>query len=190
MVSRALPVHPGEDDEERRRVDRAVVTPEGHFAQAGELTLAHLVQDLPRLHVGRPVLALGLVRGEEAQHPARERGLDPQHLDRGEDAVAAEGGREPGHAGVGIGAVRRVGHEHRQVGDRALEHAVEYGIRSLDERRVGARGGERAARDASHDEEAPLGWGRALALEALHGQRDRPALARGEVELEFRALGR
>ena len=48
-VARALPVQAGERDEQRRRVDRAVVAAEGHLAEVRELAFAHLVQDLAGL---------------------------------------------------------------------------------------------------------------------------------------------
>ena len=50
-VGGVLPVQAGEHDEQRRRVDGAVVATERHFAQRGELALARLVQDLAGLGV-------------------------------------------------------------------------------------------------------------------------------------------
>jgi len=82
--------------------------------------------------------------------------------------------------------VRRLGHQHGEVGARALEGAVHHVVRRLDERRLLARLGLRAARHAPHDEKAPFGGG-GVALHALHRHRDRPALARREVELELGA---
>src|SRR5205085_11122803 len=67
LVARPLPVHTGQSDEQRRRVDRAVIAAEGHFAQPRELAFAHLVQDLAWLPVGAGVLVVGLVRGGETQ---------------------------------------------------------------------------------------------------------------------------
>ena len=145
------------------------------------------MQDLAGLHVGGSVLTLALMRGEKAQHAACQRRLDPQHLERGEQTVAAEWRREPRHAGVGVSALRRLGEQHREVGARAFQHAVEQGVGGLDRRRGGARRGERTPGYAPHDEEAPLGRGRRLAFDTLHRQRDRPALAGGEIELELGA---
>ncbi len=52
-------------------------------------------------------VSVRLVRRQKAQHAARERRIEPQELQRGDDRVAAEGGREPGNAGIGVGAGRR-----------------------------------------------------------------------------------
>ena len=125
FVARALPVEARERDEKRRRVDRAVVAAERHLAEPRELALAQLVQDLAGLHVGGRVLAPGLVRREKAQHAPRRVGVEPEHLHRGEEAVAAEHGREPRYAGVRIGAERRLGLEHLEIGARARQNAVD-----------------------------------------------------------------
>src|SRR3546814_3703341 len=43
----------------------------------------------------------GLVFGEIGEHPLGQGRVAPQHLPGGEDAVAAEGRREPRNAGIG-----------------------------------------------------------------------------------------
>ena len=73
-VAGAVEIGAGEDDEERRRVDAAVVAAEGDLVQLGHLAEAHLVQDLARLGVGGRVDAGGLGGGELAQHAAGDRG--------------------------------------------------------------------------------------------------------------------
>ena len=90
------------------------------------------VDDPARLGFGavdRPVVVVGpeqVAGGELAlHHQARLRVA-------GKMRVAAEGGGEPRHAGVGVGAVRRPGRQHRQVGARARQHAVEHAVRGLD----------------------------------------------------------
>ena len=54
IVAGALGVEAGEQHEQRRRIDAAVVEPERHLAQRRHLAAAHLVQDLARLGVGAP----------------------------------------------------------------------------------------------------------------------------------------
>ena len=115
----------GQHHEERCGIDAAVVAPERHLAERGHLAPPRLVQDLPRLRValGR---GLGRLRGgQEAEHAAGDLGRDPEDLHRGEDPVASKRRAEPGHAGVGIGAVGRLGDHHLQIGDRAVQPLVE-----------------------------------------------------------------
>ena len=50
-IAGALEIHAGEHEEERRRVDRAVVAAERHLAEVGHLAVTALVQDLARLGV-------------------------------------------------------------------------------------------------------------------------------------------
>ena len=63
----------------------------------------------------------GLAGGQIGQHAAGQARVEPQHLPGGEDAVAAERGREPGDAGERIGAGRQVGDQEAEVGARLLE---------------------------------------------------------------------
>ncbi len=86
--------------------------------------------------------------------------------------------------------MRRLGHQHLQVRDRAREHVVVDGIGGLEGRHRAALARARAARAAQGAEEAPLGLLGELAVAALHGHGDRPALARGELQLELRASRR
>ncbi len=144
-VARAVPILAGEHHEERRRVDAAVVAAERHFAHARHLAVAHLVDDLARLRLLRLVHAVGLRRGEELEHAARDAGVDPQRLECGDDAVAAEWSAEPRHSGVRIRPILRVCDEHAQVGGRASHPLVEPLARRLDRRVLGALGLQRAA---------------------------------------------
>ena len=124
-VAGARGIGAGQHDEQRGRVDPAVVAAERHLAQPRHLALARLVHDLARRRV---VEARGLGRlmgGQILQDAAGQRRVEPQHLQRGDDRVAAEGGREPGDAGIGVGAGRQLGRQQRQVGARLVEPLVE-----------------------------------------------------------------
>ncbi len=146
VVAGPLGVEAGEHDEQRRRIDAAVIEAEGDFAQRRHLAAAHLVQDLARLRVRLRIVALGLQRRQSAQHAVRHAGIEPEHLQRGDQTVAAERRRIPGDAGVGIAALRRVGHQHAEVGHRPAEHFVEEVVRRS--RRWRRRASRRAERGA------------------------------------------
>ena len=101
-VAGVLGVEPGQHDEQRRRVDAAVIQLERNLPQRRHFAAAHLVQDFAGLGVGERIEILGLIGGEPPQHAFGDAGIAPQHLHRGDDPVAAERGRVPGNAGVGI----------------------------------------------------------------------------------------
>ena len=67
-------VRAGQHDEQRRRVDAAVVAAERHLAERGHLAVAHLVQDLAGLGVALGVDLGRLRRGQKREHAARELG--------------------------------------------------------------------------------------------------------------------
>ena len=80
-ISRAFVVGAGKHDEQRRRVDAAVVLPKRHFVKARHLAVARLVKNLSGLGVVRLIDAIGLPRSEVFQHPARNAWIDPQRLE-------------------------------------------------------------------------------------------------------------
>ena len=131
-VAGARVVGAGQQHEQRRGVHRAVVAAERNLAGGRHLALARLVQDLARLGIALRVLLGGLRGGEEAEHAARQRRVDPQELERSEDAVAPEGGGVPRYAGVRIGAGTQVGGEHREIGQRALDPQVDQRVRCFE----------------------------------------------------------
>ena len=131
-VAGARVVRAGEHDEQRRRVDAAVVASERHLAEARHLAAARLVQDLARARRPAPGRRRRLGRGQVREHAARQLRIDPQELQRGDDAVAAERRAEPGHAGVRIRAVRRGRGQHADVGGRATHPLIEALARALD----------------------------------------------------------
>ena len=67
-VAGALEILAGEHQEERRRIDRAVVAAERHLAEIGHLAVTDLVQDFSGLRVRFRVVLGRLRRGEDAQH--------------------------------------------------------------------------------------------------------------------------
>ena len=71
--------------------------------------------------------------------PRASAGIEPQHLQRGDDAVAAERRREPGDAGIGVGAGRQLGGQQRDVGAGPRQPVVEDAARAVTRwRRAGA----------------------------------------------------
>ena len=94
-VVRPAPGLGEQDEEERRRVDRAVVARE---PELGRAALAHLVDDLPGLRVDRRVVGLGLELGELLERADRDLGAEQERLERGDLRVAPEDGHEPRHS--------------------------------------------------------------------------------------------
>ena len=87
-----------DDEEERCRVDRAVVGRVRALLEGGELPEAELVQDLPRLGVSERVVALRLEEGERHERRLREVGDERKGLVARDQAVPAEERHEPGKA--------------------------------------------------------------------------------------------
>ena len=132
-IAGALQVRAGEHHEQRRRVDAAVVAPERHLAERRHLAAARLVQDLAGLRVLRRIAGRRLRRRQEAEHAARQLRLEPEQLERGDDAVAAERRAEPGDARVRIRPGRRLGDHHLEIGERAVHPLVELGVGRADQ---------------------------------------------------------
>ena len=122
-----------------------------------------------------PRCAPGAPRGSAA--PRGRSRVEPQHLQRRDETVAPEGGREPRHASVGVRAVCRLRGEHGEVGARARQHAVEHAVRTFERRNRGARGGAGAPRPPQRPEEPGVAR-RVLAVVAMNRHADGPALAR------------
>ena len=78
--------------------------------------------------------------GEEAQHAARERRIDPQRLERDDQRIAAERRAEPRDPRVGHRPVRGRHGQHREIGRRAADPVVHLDARRRDQRaRIAAR---------------------------------------------------
>ena len=110
-------------------------------------------------------------------------------IERGDQPVAAEGRAEPRHARVGIGAHRRVGHEHVQVGGRASHHFAEGLVRRLDAGGAPARRPQRRARMPQAAQERRAAPARAIAGRDAHAQEQVPLLAGREDDVEARLPG-
>ena len=98
--------HLGEEhEEERRRVDRAVVAREpGRRRLPG----ADLVDDLARLGVRERIVLGRLQAGERRERVARQLRPEDERLEARDQRVAAEHGHEPGHpGGEELAAARR-----------------------------------------------------------------------------------
>jgi hypothetical protein len=103
------------------------------------------VQDLAGLGVGERIRGLGLEEGEPPQHALGNARIDPQHLQRGDQSVAAERGRIPGNARIGVSPLRRFRHQHVEVGHRLAQHLIEDIVRRLDAGRARCRAPHLAA---------------------------------------------
>ena len=183
----------GQHDEEWRRVHAAVVASEWHLVERRHLAAPGFVQDLARLGILFGDHRVGLRRGQITEHARREAGIHPQHLERGDDAVAAECRAEPGNARVRIRSVRGIGGHHLQVGDRARDPLIELLVGGRHDG-VRARFVEPARLDGG---ECGVEIGRRigdLAGTALHRQREVETLVRIDGDViscgRFRELGR
>ncbi|GAA0635737.1 hypothetical protein GCM10009535_09800 [Streptomyces thermocarboxydovorans] len=81
---RQLPVGVQQHQEQRRGVDRPVVTPVRDLPEVRQLPAAHLVHDAPRLLVAEGVVLGALGRGERQQRVLGQPGTVGQREERGE----------------------------------------------------------------------------------------------------------
>ena len=95
------------------------------------------MQDLAGLRVGCLIVHIGLEMRQAFEHAARHARIEPQHLKRGNDAVASERCRIPGNAGIRIRSLRRIRHQHVEVGHRAAQNLVEEIVRGCNGRDIG-----------------------------------------------------
>ena len=79
-IAGRLRIAAGQHDEQRRRVDAAVIKPERNLAQRGHLAGAHLVQDFTRLGVGLRIVVGRLMGREPLEHAERDARIEPQAL--------------------------------------------------------------------------------------------------------------
>ena len=190
-VVRPAPRLGEEDEEERRRVDRAVVAGE---PELGGAAVAHLVDDLPGLGVDRRVLARRLQLGERVQRADRDLGAEQERLQRGDRRVAAEHGHEPGHAGGEERPPRLAGAhaERREVVDRAVERATQALPPAAHPRHAERPGRDDVAERLALLVEALAALGVALPVERRDGPRrsssQRSCGSRVEVEDDIAAV--
>src|ERR1700686_2227439 len=102
LISRPLVVLASEHYEQRRGIDATVVTCKRNLSQIRHLAMSQLVKNFPRFCFARLVNLGSLRFSQKFQNPLRDRRIDPQSLERGDDAVAAEHCAEPRNAGVWI----------------------------------------------------------------------------------------
>ena len=188
LVAGALDIAPREQDEQGGRIHAAVILRERHLAQRRHLAAAHLVQDLSRRSVGERIDRLGLEMREPPQHALGDPRIDPQHLQRGDQPVAAERRRVPGNAGIGIASLRRLRHQHVEVGHRLAQHLVEDVVGGLD----AGRAVRRLPHLAAMREQAPEKARRLLRDRPVagHGHEQRFRLMRIQLELPGRGIDR
>jgi hypothetical protein len=89
-----------------------------HLAGGGQLAVPQFVRDLSRLRIAEVVVLAGLEAGERAQRVRGQRRVERQGLVRGDEAVPAEQGHEPGEAGceqAGLRVVPRMEPQRGQV---------------------------------------------------------------------------
>ena len=141
-VAGPLVIARGQQHEERRGIDAAVIMRERDLAQGRHFAAARLMQDLAGLGIGRRVGRDRLMGGEIAQGAGGEPRVEPQAFQGGDQPVAPEDRAEPGNAGIGIGAFRRLGGQHVEIGPRALQPAVEALIAAGELGRPGAALGD------------------------------------------------
>src|SRR5579871_872811 len=127
-------IEPGEQHEQRRRVNAAVILAERYFAGARHFSLAHFMEDLAGLRIARRIVRPGLGSGKKIENAASETRIDPEELERGDDPVAAEWSREPRYAGVRVRTVLRFGRQHVKIGDGPAQDFIEESIRGRDRR--------------------------------------------------------
>ena len=132
QIPGALEVGPRKHHEEWGGIDAAVIAPEGDFFRYRHFTAAHLVQDFSGFRVLLGYFLRGLRFGQIFQDAFRHPRRGPEAFERGDDAVAAEHGAEPGHSGIRIRAFRIVFDEHPKVRRRAVEPRVETFAGSCD----------------------------------------------------------
>ena len=117
----------GQHDEERCRVDGAVVHVRAAQRGVGPLPQAHLVEDLAGRLGGHRVVGDALVTGQDLHGRERAADIEEQRLPRRDDGVAAEQGHEPrdagGEDGV-VGVLRVADAEDAEVVDGAVAEAV------------------------------------------------------------------
>ena len=118
VVGRPAPRLREQHEEERRRVDAAVVAREPDL---GGAPAAQLVDDLARLRIDAGIVVLGLQLGQHAQGGVRELGPEDEGLQACDHGVAPEHRHEPRHArrGQQAHAVAAAHAQRREIRDGA-----------------------------------------------------------------------
>ena len=124
-TSRSLQIGACQHDEQRRRVDAAVIPAKRHFPQFRHLAVADLMEDLAWFGVARRIEGRSPVGCEMEKHAARNCGIEPEGLEGGDQRVAAKHGAEPGDSSVRERPLRRIRDQGVEVRDRTAKRFVE-----------------------------------------------------------------
>jgi hypothetical protein len=102
------------------------------LAEYGQLALADLVQDLPRLFVAEFVFLGSLQLPEQMEGAAREIGTHPEGLEGRDQGISSKERHEPREPGgrqhVGLGGDGPFDPKCRKVDDRLVEDGLESGV--------------------------------------------------------------
>src|SRR5205814_6153464 len=124
-VSGAPVVRAGKDDEKGGCIDRSIITLERNLAQDGHLACACLVKDFAWLCILLGVLCIRLRSSQIRQDAAREGGIKPHALERGNNSVLPKFRAKPRNTSVRIRSIRSFGPHHFKIGERAIQPIVE-----------------------------------------------------------------
>ena len=105
LIARPFVIGSGQHNEQRRRVDAAVVAAERNLIEGRHFSLACLMQNFANLGILLREHLPRLGRRQIGQHTPGDAWIDPQKFECGDEAVAAERGAEPWDPGVGVWAV-------------------------------------------------------------------------------------
>ena len=104
------------------------------------------MEDFAGFGVARGIEGCRLVGGEMEKHAARNRGIEPQGLEGGDQGVAAKHSAEPRDSSVGERSLGRVRDQRVEVRDRAAKGFVEDVIGGDHRSGPGGRSAERSPR--------------------------------------------
>jgi hypothetical protein len=106
----------------------------GQLARSGHLADPQLVEDLAWLGVPPRVVLRRLVRGQDRQRLDRDLGPEGERLERCDQGVPPEQGREPRDARRDIALVgtRPIVDQQAEIGQRSVEGQVEQLVVRLD----------------------------------------------------------
>ena len=99
--------------------------------QCGQFPAPHFMENFPRLRIGEWIGRCRLVGRQAAQDAARDARIEPQHFQRSDQSIAPEGSGIPGNSRIGIGPLRRIGHQHVKIGNRTTQNLIEDVVRGL-----------------------------------------------------------
>ena len=105
LIARPFVIGSGQHNEQRRRVDAAVVATERNLVECRHFSFACFMQNFPDLCILLRDNLPRLGRRQISQHTPGDARIDPQKLECGDEAIAPERGTEPWDTGVWVWAV-------------------------------------------------------------------------------------